>query len=304
MNRIVRSFIIGVALALVILFGVKVVFAGEIGISTGPTNLAYYATGTDIKNACPQLPINIYESKGGLSNIGNMFTRPEIGYAFTPLDTMAFKDRTDHGKMSKITVLLPLYKNVIQVVANNKSGIKTVRDLNGKRVNRGPVGSGSWVSSNLVEILLGIKFKDSAYSTTESLQKVMSGELDAAFYFSGVPTPDLVKLGKDGEGIIHLVNMSDPKLEAFKYYEPTEIPENTYAWEQKAVQVIQTQNYLVAYNYSSQEKQNDASMLLECILSKLDWLAENGNPVWKSVDKNAVVKWPLHPKAVELLKLK
>ena len=291
--------ILAIIIAVVILKSCGIVHAGEIGISTGPTNLAYYAVGQDIKKACPDLNINIYESKGGISNIGNMFTKSEIAYGIAPLDSLKFKDRTDHGKMSKITVLMPLYKNAIQVVANNRSGIKSVGDLRGKRVNIGPVGSGSWVAAQLISIRTGIKFTESTFSTSESLRKVMAGELDAAFYFSGVPTPDLVQLGKDGDGIIHLVNMRHPELDNF--YEPTEISENTYAWEHNAVQVQQVQNYLIAYNYSSAEKQHDAEALLGCIIGKLDWLAENGNNVWKGVDAKAEVKWPLHPVASRAL---
>jgi TRAP transporter TAXI family solute receptor len=293
----VRSILL---LICIIFFGHELVCAGEIGISTGPTNLAYYAVGKDIKNACPDLNINIYESKGGISNLGNMFTKSEIAYGIAPLDSLKFKDRTDHAKMSKITVLLPLYKNAIQVIAGNRTGIKSVGDLRGKRVNIGPVGSGSWVAAQLISIRTGIKFTESVYSTSESLKKVLSGDLDAAFYFSGVPTPDLVALGKEGDGLIHLVNMRHPELDNF--YEPTEISENTYAWEKNAVQVQQVQNYLVAYNYASAEKQHDAEALLSCIISKLDWLAENGNNVWKGVDKDAMVKWPLHPVAQRILK--
>lgn len=283
-----------------ILFGHELACAGPIGISTGPTNLAYYAVGQDIKTACPDLNINIYASKGGISNLGNMFTRNEIGYGIAPLDSLKFKDRTDHGKMNKVTVLLPLYKNAIQVIAGNRTGIKSVGDLRGKRVNIGPVGSGSWVAAQLIAIRTGITFTQSTLSTAESLRQVMSGDLDAAFYFSGVPTPDLVALGKEGDGIIHLVNMKHPELDNF--YEPTEIPENTYAWEHNAVQVQQVQNYLLAYNYASYEKQHDAEALLSCIVGKLDWLAENGNSVWKGVDKDAMVKWPLHPVAQRILK--
>jgi TRAP transporter TAXI family solute receptor len=282
-----------------VLFGVKLCSAGQIGISTGPTNLAYYAVGNDIKNTCPQLNINIYESKGGLSNIGNMFTRNDIQFGIAPLDTMKFKEITDKGKMSKIVVLMPLYKNAIQVIANNRSGIKKLEDLRGKRVNIGPVGSGSWVSAQLIQIRTGVKFVESTYSTADSLKKVNSGDLDAAFYFSGVPTPDLVALGKDGDGLIHLVNMRHPNLDNF--YEPTEIPENTYAWEHNAVQIQQVQNYLIAYNYSSAEKQTDVANLVECIKMNLPKLQEEGNLVWRGVDLGAEVKWPMHEIARRIL---
>ena len=274
-------------------------YGGQIGISTGPTNLAYYAVGKDIKAACPNLDINIYESKGGISNLGNAFTRSEIQFGIAPLDTFKFKERTDKAKMGKIVVLAPLYKNAIQVIAGNRTGIKSVGDLRGKRVNIGPVGSGSWVAAQLISIRTGVKFVESTYSTSESLRKVMSGELDAAFYFSGVPTPDLVALGKDGDGLIHMVNMRHPELDNF--YEPTEVPENTYAWEHNAVQVQQVQNYLFVYNYASPEKQADAAALLTCIVNKLDWLTENGNNVWKGVDLNAEVKWPMHSVSQSIL---
>lgn len=296
-----------IGLILVILAVTFTANAGQIGISTGPTNLAYYAVGNDIKNACPQLNINIYESKGGLSNIGNMFTRNDIQFGLAPLDTIMYKDLMDKGKMSKVVVVAPLYKNVIQVIAGTRTGIKRLEDLRGKRINIGPVGSGSWVAAQLIQLRTGVKFVESTYSTSESLKKVLSGELDGAFYFSGVPTPDLVALGKDGDGVIRLVNMSHPKLDDFtsksgkRIYEGTIIPENTYAWEPNAVQVQQVQNYLVGYFYSSAEKQTDVANLLECIKMNLPKLQEEGNLVWRGVDLNAEVKWPMHPVAQSIL---
>lgn len=280
----------------VFVLGVACASAQEIGISTGPSNLAYYAAGKDIKAACPDLAINIFESNGAISNLGNITMRNDVQLAIAPMDSLKYYSKTNAGKASKIGVIAPLYKNGVQVVANARSGIKNVRDLNGKRVNRGPVGSGSWVASQLIEILVGIKFKDSVYSTTESLRMVMNGELDAAFYFSGVPTPDLLALGKEGDGVLHLVSMDDARLTNFGY-EATVIPENTYAWEHNAVTIIQVQNYLVGYISSKTE----GVAVAGCLKSKIDWLADNGNVTWKGVDLNAEVKWPWFPGAKEAL---
>lgn len=270
--------------------------SGEIGISSGPENLAYYASVENFKEACPQLDIHNFGSKGGISNLGNMSMRNEVPFGIAPLDALKYYEATNKGKASKIFVVAPLYKNGLQIIANVRSGIKNVKDIKPHhKGNRGPVGSGSWVAAQIVEIRSGLKYNFSVMSTSESLKKVMSGELDFAFYFSGVPTPDLVALGKEADGILRLVDMNDPNL--VNFYEATQVPENTYAWERDAKTILQVQNYLLVWKGNEES----AGQLAACLKDKADWLDKNGNAALKGMDLDAEVKWQWSPAAKQAL---
>src|ERR1035437_9330861 len=75
------------------------------GVSAGPPNLAYYAIGKDMKAACPDLDINVFESKGGMSNLGNMTMRNDVTVGIAPLDSIKFFARTNQGKANRIGVI-------------------------------------------------------------------------------------------------------------------------------------------------------------------------------------------------------
>lgn len=270
--------------------------AEQPGFSSGPPNLAYYAVTEDIRQACPQLNMINIQSKGGISNFGNMGMRNDVQFGLGPLDALMFYNKTNSGKANKLYVVAPMYKNGIQMVASVRSSIKKISDIKSThKGNIGPKGSGSWIAAQLIGLIANKTFVVSEFSTSDSLKKVMSGELDFAFYFSGVPTPDLQALGKDADGILRLVDMDGLKLPS--YYEYTQIPENTYAWEKDAKTYIQVQNYIFV------QKGNEelAGQLAACIKDKSDWFEKNGNPVWKGVDLNAEVKWQWSPAAKQAL---
>ena len=293
MNTILKA-IAAILLAALIVLGVTFMAnAGEIGISSGPKNLGYNAVIARIKKGCPDLDITNHTSTGGSANLNAMRTIAGVRYGIAPYDAIDFNDRKNHGLMMKVYAFLPLYKNALQVLASDKSGIKTIQDTNGKRGNIGPAGSGSWASSQIMANILELNWITSTYSTSESLKKLQAGELDFIVYFSGVPTPDLVALGKDAVGI-HLVDVYDKRLESSKYYDITEIAGGTYAFDDHTVRVPQVQNYLVSLKATSPEKEADDEALFTCIVKNVDkWSDED--VLFRGVDLMAKPKWQSHP---------
>ena len=81
------------------------------------------------------------------------------------------------------------------------------------------------------------------------------------------------------------------------YYEFTQIPENTYAWEHSAKTYVQVQNYL----FVQKGNEDLAGQVAAYLKDKSDWFDKNGNAVWKGVDLNAEVKWQWSPAAKQAL---
>jgi TRAP transporter TAXI family solute receptor len=271
----------------------------SIGISTDPVGMSYYTLGMQLKSACPQLPINIITSNGGVSNLANLFTSNDVQFACVAYDTMWMRDRTDPDKMKKVRVVMPLNYNTIHLIVNVNSGIKDLMDLAGRRVNKGPVGSGTNVTSTIIMLKTGLKFTESTYSQADAIKKLMAGQLDAIFYASAIPADALTAIGKDGDGVIKMVTLSHPALNNF--YTQVDIPANVYPWQSSSVGTLAVKNLLVTYNYQTALRQQQVADLTQCIVDKLPELQDNA--IWREVEPGSYskVKWEMHSRAKQVI---
>jgi TRAP transporter TAXI family solute receptor len=97
-------------------------------------------------------------------------------------------------------VLFYMYPSFIHLVTSEKSGIKVIQDLKGKRVSTGQPGSST---ENLALLLLqaaGVKpesfAKRERLPVAESAKALAEGTLDAFFWVGGVPTGSIVELSQ------------------------------------------------------------------------------------------------------------
>lgn len=145
-------------------------------------------------------------------------------------------------KADQQRVLFYMYPSFIHLVTTEKSGIKVVQDLKGKRVSTGQPGSST---ENLALLVLqGAGVKPESFAKRERLpvaegaNALAEGTLDAFFWVGGVPTSSIVELSQSlqrkGERI-YLVPI-DPKSTTAQVVmkrfpglvEPTVIPKSVY----------------------------------------------------------------------------
>jgi TRAP transporter TAXI family solute receptor len=104
-------------------------------------------------------------------------------------------DWKDRGPQKDLRAVFSLYTDSITVVATLASGIRTTRDLVGKRVDIGHPDSGS--RQNAIDALdvVGIDWRKdivvSGDDPDERTSKYLRGELDAFFHTVGHPTLDI-----------------------------------------------------------------------------------------------------------------
>tara|TARA_A100001391_G_scaffold197792_2_gene178447 strand:- start:9083 stop:10138 length:1056 start_codon:yes stop_codon:yes gene_type:complete len=203
---------------------------------TGGTSGSYYPIGGALKpifEASDMIGgVQVVSTGASVQNIQNIqdgLNQIAIVMSDVAYDAVNGKNQFE-GNQADIATLAGLYPNVVQIVATADSGIQGVADLKGKRVGVGKVGSGVEQSAQKVLESAGISYDDLARVShtgyADSVTEMSNGNLDAAFFTSGVPnssitglmqTSDVTFVPVDGE-------VSDKLLEAYPYYETYTIP--------------------------------------------------------------------------------
>lgn len=126
--------------------------------------------------------------------------------------------------------LAGLYPNVVQVVATEDSGITSIEDLKGKRIGVGKVGSGVEQSASKVLESVGLTYEDMAHvdhtGYADSVSAMKNGNLDAAFFTSGVPNSNITDLQQSMDITIVPIegDVASTLLEKYPFYESYTIP--------------------------------------------------------------------------------
>ncbi|HAI21085.1 MAG TPA: C4-dicarboxylate ABC transporter substrate-binding protein, partial [Clostridiales bacterium UBA8153] len=168
-----------------------------------------------------------------------IFIQNDIAY-FAHTGTEMFTGRP----IPQLRGIATLYPEVVHLVATAASGIRTVRDLVGKRVAVGAAGSGIEVNARQILQAFGIAYaqlgKTDFLSMAEATTGIRDGHLDAAFFTTGVGAAAVTELARTVRVV--LVAISGPEVEAlrrqFPFYAPFTIAAETYPGMAAAVPTV------------------------------------------------------------------
>jgi len=121
-----------------------------VSMATGSPKGTYYRIGQDIAAiAAPWgLDIEVKESRGSLDNIQRINSRENLGFGIVQSDVLGYLKRdSDFNRniAERLRVIFPFYLEEVHVLA--RLDIKSLRDLNGKRVAIGEENSGTWLTA-------------------------------------------------------------------------------------------------------------------------------------------------------------
>ena len=140
----------------------------------------------------------------------------------------------DKGPQKDLRSMFSLYTESITLLASVDSGARTIKNLKGKRVYIGEIGSGS--RQNAIDALkaAGIDWKTDIKvikigKNTDAQSMLMRGELDAFFYTVGHPTTAIkfATVGAKKTLFIPIVNI-EALLSKNPYYAKSSIPVSLY----------------------------------------------------------------------------
>ena len=159
-------------------------------------------------------------------------------YAYNGVTLGAFKDKP----IKNMGAIFTIYPELIHVVVTKASGIRTVRDLKGKKVVLGPQGSGT--EANALQILEAYGMKESdikaeRIDAAAAADQLKDGRVDAAFFTTGMGSAVIVDSFISGK--VALAPVAGSEAEAMKkkypFYTSVKVPANTYKDQSEATTV-------------------------------------------------------------------
>ena len=271
----------------------------EMNIMTGGPQGTYFRFGQDISDlgASCGLSIGVRQSAGSVENVFAVRDRPVTQFGIVQSDVLEYfrtyedEDPALRRAAQGLRIAFPLYDEEVHILARRE--IADLGALSGQRVAVGADGSGTALTARLVldlaEIAPGETRTD--LGTTEALDALIAGDIDAMFYVVGVPAALFEDPRIDAERF-HLLPVADPVLETV--YSPATIVAGTYPFVTEDVSGIAVKAVLMTFDYdrarnayhgASCDAVADAAHL---VLTRFDTLRETGHPKWQSVDMTAI----------------
>jgi TRAP transporter TAXI family solute receptor len=282
--------------------------AASVGIASGQQTGTNWPMVEDIRAACstPASPINNVVTNGAMDNIASVYGDAQTQYGIADTATLFYQKGVDPKMMANIVMVFPFFSTDIHLIVPANSPVRSLADLQGRRVIEGPDGSGTWVSTQVIKGLTGLQWNASFEGQAPGLALVQQGRVDAMFVTAGAPIGMLQKAAG-----VRLVSVSHPALDSFKFFTRASLPASLYPnLGGSSVTTYKIVNGLVTYNYKNQY-QAEISQLVTCIARKLPELqagrsGANGtaHPKWRDVDLTDLerVGWPTHPVALRAIK--
>ena len=223
-------------------------------IATGGTAGTYFPIGGLIANAIsnppgsrtcadggscgvPGVVATAVASNGSVANVSAIATgSAQSGFTQSDVAYWAFNASGIYEGRPKVDVLRAianLYPESFHLVARKGAGIKTIKDLRGKRISLDEPGSGTLVDARLILAAYGLTEKEVKAEYLKSQQaadKLKDNALDAFFSVSGWPLGAIAELAATTG--VDLVPIDGPEAEnlikAYSFFAADEIPDGAY----------------------------------------------------------------------------
>ena len=213
-----------------------------ISIATGGTSGTYYPLGGAMAKIFNEniegVTANAQSTGASTENIG-LVSKGETEIAFVQNDIThyaytATESFEGQAKMENIRGMAMLYPEVVQLIATEASGIKSVSDLKGKKVAIGAPGSGVEANARQVLAVHGMTYDDLGkadyLSFSEAADQLKNKQIDAAFITAGLPTSAVTEVAQTSDIVI--VPIAQDKIAElasnYPFYTEVVIPAGTY----------------------------------------------------------------------------
>ena len=259
----------------------------------------------------PGLVASAVASNGSVSNVAAIAAgNAQSGFVQSDVAYWAYNGTGIYDGRPKVDVLraiASLYPESIQLVVRKGTGIKSVRDLRGRKISLDEPGSGTLVDARLILQAFGLSEKElqaQYFPAQRVADNLRDGTIDGFFSVSGWPQSSVADLAATIG--IELVPIAGPEVdklvEQFSFFSKEEIPDNAY----KGVAGVQTVSVHAIWVTSTRQSED----LIYKITSAL-WhpstrkLLDSGHAKGREIKLETATRGlgiPLHPGAERFYK--
>jgi hypothetical protein len=300
-----------VLLALGLLVGfVAPSYAAEtlVTILTGGTSGIYYPLGVALSSiygkVTERVSFTAQATNGSVENLRLLEAGDgELGFALADTVADAWAGNKGAGFNApyvRLRAVARLYPNYVQIVANNRSGIKALADLKGKGVSVGAEQSGTALNAAAILKAAGLNFGDLAsvdhtqFGT--SARMVERGELDATIQSAGLGAESIRHLLASGKATLVPIPPDVIAKIGSPAYVTAAIPARTYDGQPAEIPTVSIMNLLVAREAISDDL---VYLMTKSLFDHLDQLVQT-HPAARDIDVARApfgLPIPLHPGA-------
>jgi uncharacterized protein len=271
-------------------------------IATGTPEGTYYQIAQDIKQIAEKegIPIDVIQTNGSFDNI-NLLGLEKVDLAILQLDVLkvtsdAMQAKANFNVLKEMKVILNLYFEEIHVITRS-DGIRSLSQLEGKRVAVGPEGSGSALTAEVLLAAYDLRVEKFFDTPNDAIQKLDQGELHALIFVGGAPVPAFEKLDPS----FRFVQLpSNPILE--QLYQRKKIDKGVYPWAGE-VETFAVPSVIMTRDRRDSDYVALIQRLLLAILSNKATLDAIGHPKWKSAQFRFMIPNVAYPPSNDVILL-
>ncbi|MEN2494427.1 MAG: hypothetical protein TECD_00325 [Hyphomicrobiaceae bacterium hypho_1] len=285
-----------------------------ISIGTGGVTGVYYRTGGAICRLVNKdrkkhgIRCTAESTGGSIYNI-NTIRQGELEFGIAQSDWQhhAFNGTSkfyNKGAFKKLRTIFSIHPEPITILARVDSGIKSINDFKGKRINIGNPGSGQLATWEAIEKALKWKRSDLRIATqlksSETAQALCDNKIDAYFWLVGHPSASTQETIASCNA--RLIGALTPKLENLietnPFYRKAIIPANMYNNNYD----IKTFGVGATLITSSDVSSEIVKVIVKAVFENFDQFKKM-HPAFKDLKEKVMVRdslsAPLHPAALE-----
>jgi TRAP transporter TAXI family solute receptor len=272
----------------------KIVTASERG--------TYIQIGRDLARHIAPLAgisLDVLPSAGSAENVRRLRYEPGVKLAMVQSDVyQAFLDQAAAGNaeagavIRPLRVIMPLYNEEIYFIVRADSALEYVHDIRNTRINTGPIGSGTALTTTtLYRLMFGEPIRDenaTFLSNEEALAKLVTDRtIDVVAVIAGQPAKLLIDMKPESRRYIKLLKFdrNDPTAAAaLDTYFPAIVQASNYPNLLSAdLPALAVKAYLVTYDFNLGDTRQHLARLARALCRNYFILEANGHPKWREV---------------------
>ena len=275
----------------------------EYKIVTASERGTYIQIGRDLaKWIAPQagIKLEVLPSAGSAENVHRLRYEPGVKLAMVQSDVyQAFLDQAAAGNaeagdmIRPLRVVMPLYNEEIYFVVRADSPLNYVHEIRGARINTGPLGSGTALTTTtLYRLMFGEPIADANatfLSNEDALAKLVTDKsVDVVAIIAGQPAKLLTDMKPESRHYIKLLRFDGKHATARAalqtYFPATVLAANYPNLLSEDLPALAVRAYLVTYDYNLPDTRAHLSQLVRAMCRGYSQLQASGHPKWREVE--------------------